>query len=186
MASHTATIDTSVLISLQCAGLLHAIPVVLDRVLVPRKVCEELKNREDQNHGALRALDDFAFFENCDEYNVASVEFLLQNREQLRKERDQGEAEAVVQAAQKGVTMVLTDDSLGRKWAAAHSVEPHGTLWICRELRYRGFLTELRPYFVRMVRAGRRLPLAVMNEFLEEFVELTISLDEFLTYTKKC
>jgi hypothetical protein len=57
--------------------------------------------------------------------------------------RDQGEAEAVIQASKRSADVVLTDDPLGKKWAEKHSLECHGTIWVCRELRFRGYLTEL-------------------------------------------
>jgi predicted nucleic acid-binding protein len=89
----------------------------------------------------------------------------LQTRRYLREGKDKGEAEAVIQAAQRAAQMVLTDDWLGREWAEKHARECHGAIWICYELRRRGFLDELRRYFVRMLDLGRWLPLAGMNGY---------------------
>jgi predicted nucleic acid-binding protein len=133
-----ATIDTSVLVSLQCAGLLAALSVQFDRVLVPSKVRAELQDGGEQNKATLDALRDYSLFENCDDYDPVLVQWLLNTRTVATPGRDQGEAEAVVQASQRGANMVLVDDPLGRSWAASHSIECHGTIWVCRELRRTG------------------------------------------------
>lgn len=174
-----ATIDTSVLVSLQCAELLRALAIQFDRVLVPAKVRSELHEGGDLNVSALAALSDYAIFESCDDYNPALVRLLLDTRRNAKKGRDEGEAEAVVQASERGAQMVLTDDALGREWAGKHSLECHGTIWVCRELRRTGYVRELRPYFLRLIQRGRRQPLSEMNEFLREFSEREISSDEY-------
>ena len=146
-----------------------------ERVLVPTMVRNELAAGGAKNQGALRALAEYAFFENCDEYDPALVSLLLGTRSSAKEGRDQGEAEAVIQAAQFRADMVLVDDSLGREWAAKHSLHCHGTIWICGELRRAGFLPELRKYFLLMLQGGRRQPVQEMNKFLREFGEQDIA-----------
>jgi predicted nucleic acid-binding protein len=170
-----ATIDTTVLVSLQCAELLGAVSVLFDRILVPARVREELATKAERNVTALKAIEEFAIFEHCDEYDQTSVELLLQTRKHLKKGRDRGEAEAVIQAAERPAQLVLTDDPLGRTWAQRYRRDCHGTIWICYELRRTGFLTELRPYFVRLLDQKRRQPLKHMNEYLREIGEAPIS-----------
>jgi len=67
----TATIDTSVLVSLQSADLLGAVSVLFNRLLVPAKVREELKKGGERNRNALKAIEDFAIFEHCNDYDPA-------------------------------------------------------------------------------------------------------------------
>jgi predicted nucleic acid-binding protein len=174
-----ATIDASVLLSLQSAELLGAVSVLFNRLLVPVNVRKELTDGGERSFPALKAIDEFAIFERCDVYDRASVDFLLQARKQRKEGKDKGEAEAVIQAAQRSAQMVLTDDWLGREWAEKHARECHGAIWICYELRRRGFLDELRLYFVRMLDLGRWLPLDGMNRYLEEFGEAPISKQEY-------
>jgi len=174
-----ATIDTSVLVSLQSAELLGAVSVLFDRLLVPAMVRKELEDGGENNQAALAAIADFAIFEHCDDYDPGLVKTLLDTREFLREGRDQGEAEAVIQAAQRSVKMTLIDDPLGREWARTHSIDCHGTIWLCRQLRHTGYLTELRCYFMRMIEHGRRQPLVDMNYFLQEFGESPISTDQY-------
>jgi predicted nucleic acid-binding protein len=174
-----ATIDTSVLVSLQHAGLLAALSVQFERVLVPVKVRSELRQGGERNEAALKALVDYSLFENCDDYDPALVRLLLDSRSLSREGRDEGEAEAVVQASQRGVKLVLTDDALGRKWAATHSLDCHGTIWVCVELRRTGYLMHLRPYFIRLIQSGRHMPLKEMNRFLVEFSETEIAVEDY-------
>lgn len=185
MPDLVATIDTSVLVSLQSAELLGAVAVLFNRILVPVKVRQELKQGGERNQTALRAIGEFAFFEHCDDYDQALVQLLLQTRKQLKKGRDEGEAEAVIQAAQGTARMVLTDDELGRDWARMHTRECHGTIWICYHLRLNGFLIELRPYFLKMLQHRRRQPLPEMNQYLQELGESPISPEEYSNYMKK-
>jgi predicted nucleic acid-binding protein len=180
-----ATIDTTVLVSLQSAELLGAISVLFNRILVPVKVREELKVGGERNAQALTAIEDFAIFEHCDDFDHTSVELLLQTRKHLKSGRDQGEAEAVIQAAERPAQIVLTDDPLGREWARRHAQDCHGTIWICYQLRHTGFLAELRSYYVRMLEKGRRQPLNGMNEYLQELGESPISSEEYRGYMKK-
>jgi predicted nucleic acid-binding protein len=175
----TATIDTSVLVGLQAAGLLGALSVKFDRVLVPAKVRSELEHGGERNVAALTALADYAIFEACDDYDSALVRLLLDTRESLRQGRDEGEAEAVIQASQRSASMVLVDDPLGRRWAVNHGLECHGTIWLCREFRRTGYVSELRPYYVRLIRSGSRQPLGEMNNFLQEFGEAPVTDEEF-------
>ena len=165
MPDVTATIDTSVLVSLQAADLIGAVSVLFDHLLVPAKVRKELIDGGKRNSSALGALKRFAFLKHCDDYNPELVQVLLDTRQHRKEGRDEGEAEAVIQAAQKRANMVLTDDALGREWAHRHSLECHGTVWICRELRRTGSLTELRPRYLRMLGSGRRHPIEVINEY---------------------
>jgi predicted nucleic acid-binding protein len=174
-----ATIDTSVLVSLQFAGLLGALSVQFERVLVPSKVRAELRDGGERNRAALEALSDYSLFENCDEYYPDLVRLLLDTRSAAKEGRDEGEAEAVVQASQRGANLVLMDDPLGRNWAASHSIECHGTIWVCRELRRTGYLTQLRPYYIKLIQSGRRQPLDQMNTFLQEFAEMEVTSEEY-------
>jgi predicted nucleic acid-binding protein len=179
----TATIDTSVLVSLQSADLLGAVSVLFERLLVPSKVREELERGGERNDRARRAISEFAIFEDCNDYDPSLVRLLMDTRENMRLGRDQGEAEAVIQAASRPTTMVLADDLLARKWARSHARECHGTIWICHELRAKGYLVELRRYYIRLLRSGRRQPREVMNEHLLEFHEPPITEEEFRQYT---
>src|SRR5271156_5538065 len=127
-----------------------------------------------RNDAVFRALEEFAIFQPCDDYNKELVDLLLDTRSQLRKGRDEGEAEAVIQASKLDVAIVLTDDALGREWAEQHTRNPHGTLWILDRLRTNGFITELRPLFLKSITDKRRQPIDLMNQILDRHSEKLI------------
>jgi len=145
---------------------------------VPAAVRREIAAKSHQNTAALQALDEFAIFDPCDDYDPASVEVLLQDRTYRRKGKDQGEAEAVVQAAKRSAQMVLVDDALGRNWAEKMSLECHGTLWIFDQLRTLEYILKIRPLFEQLLRDHRRQPLSAMNVILKKYGEPAITNEE--------
>ncbi|MGA3188867.1 MAG: hypothetical protein ABSF22_17315 [Bryobacteraceae bacterium] len=179
MAERVATIDTSVLLSLQSTGMIGAVSVLFTRLLVPVAVRRELAADGRKNSAAVRALEEFQIFDACNDYDAASVDVLLQERTHRGAGRDEGEAEAVVQAAQRSAQMVLVDDALGRSWAKGMALEFHGTLWIFEQLRTIEYVTKLRPHFEQLLRSQRRQPRAVMNEYLRQYDEPEINEEEF-------
>ena len=163
-----ATIDTSVLISLQRVELLAALSTLFRRVLVPAAVAVELARGPDRP--TLEAIDRLAFFERCTEVDGAVLQLLLDTKKS-RAGRDTGEAEAVAQGVQFSVRMVLVDDQLGREWARRFLLECHGTLWILDRLREAGMLAELRSHFALLVDGNRRQPIKIMNQILQRYGE---------------
>jgi predicted nucleic acid-binding protein len=178
LSEHNSTIDTSTLLSLRCAGVLGAISLLFSRILVPRAVWAELAKGGLKNEAIESVLAEYGFFERCADYDRSRVQLLLDTRESRKEGRDEGEAEAVIQAQERSCGMVLVDDSLGRSWAVRHGLECHGTLWVLQELRRRGILRTLRPHFEALIRGHRRQPLEAMNKILAEFAEPPISADE--------
>jgi predicted nucleic acid-binding protein len=159
--------------------MVGAISVLFNRILVPRAVRAEIAAGGERNRAVTAALADFAIFEPCDDYEAALVRLLLDTRAALAEGEDQGEAEAIVQAARRSADMILVDDALGRRWAEAHSIECHGTLWLFDELRFRGYLGEVRPHFEQLIRTQRRQPLELMNSLLRRYGEQEITAQDF-------
>ena len=184
MLEHSSTIDTSTLLSLRCAGVLGAISLLFDRILVPRAVWAELAKGGPQNEAIEGVLAEYGFFEKCADYDAVRVRLLLDTRASGKQGRDEGEAEAIIQAQERSCGMVLVDDNLGRSWAGRHSLEFHGTLWVLRELRNRGALRTVRPHFEALIRGHRRQPLPAMNKILVEFGEAQITEDEKMLLEK--
>jgi predicted nucleic acid-binding protein len=178
VTEHTSTIDTSTLLSLRCAGVLRDISLLFNRIFVPRAVWAELAKGGPDNDAIGDVLAEYAFIEKCEQYEPMGVQLLLLERRNRREGKDEGEAEAVIQARDRACNMVLVDDKLGRSWAASHRLEYHGTLWVLQELRRREVVRSLRPRFEALIRGHRRQPLAEMNRILAEFGEPGISADE--------
>jgi predicted nucleic acid-binding protein len=178
VAQDSSTIDTSVLVSLQCVGLLGALAVLFRQILVPRTVRREVGEGRSRNELVARALAEYAIFLPCDDCSLPNVRLLLDTRAAQEEGRDEGEAEAVVQAAERNC-MVLVDDKLGRIWARGHALDYHGTLWVLWELRRKETIRELRPFFEALIRGRRRQPREEMNTILAKFGEEEISVEEY-------
>ena len=170
-----STLDSSCIIALDSLDLLPQLSFLFSRALLPQAVRKELHRRRRTKDRLRRLRDSYAFLENCDEYDKATVDMLLLERSgQIL--RDRGEAEAVVQAASNG-TMVITDDAWGRSLAASYNLECHGTIWILRRLFEMGLLTAsaVRRGFVDLGRGKIRLPRDTVNAFLIEIGEFPLA-----------
>lgn len=89
-----------------------------------------------------------------------------------RANRDRGEAEAVVQAAERGAA-VIVDDKWGRELARKFALEYHGTIWILGRFHELGLLSApgLRAHLVALRLRGIRLPRTEVNNLLSKVGE---------------
>src|SRR5580698_1426633 len=99
MRRRRCTIDTSCLIALDILRMTRLLSFLFDVVLVPRAVRREFYKRRAGKDQMRRLFKDFAFVRPCSDYEQSAVDLYLIERARLDA-RDQGEAEAVVQAAQ--------------------------------------------------------------------------------------
>ena len=113
-----------------------------------------------------RLFKDFAFVRPCNDYEQSAVEIYLIERARLDA-RDQGEAEAVVQAAQAGAA-VIVDDAWGREIATKSELEVHGTFWLLQQFHNLELMSasDLRQSFATLRENGRRLPWSAIDAFL--------------------
>jgi predicted nucleic acid-binding protein len=168
----TATIDSTCLIALESLDLLPKLSVLFDRVWIPKAVREETAKRHRRKQRITAIINRYAFYERCEVADQVRVELLLTGGvRSSQPKRHRGEAEAVIQATERGATTVLVDDPDGRGWAHSHRLECHGTIWVLRELRRIGVIPALEPMFRRLKRAGHRLPKPEINAVLRDFGE---------------
>src|SRR3954464_15749699 len=128
MRQPICTIDASTAIALDWIDVFSQLSFLFSRILLPKAVRTELFRRRTMKDRVRSRLDSLAFFERCDDYDQTAVDILLIERGTLGLE-DRGEAEAVVQAAERGA-MVLVDDAWGRKLAERLECDVHGTFWV--------------------------------------------------------
>jgi predicted nucleic acid-binding protein len=124
-----ATIDSSCLIALDRLDLMAQATFLFSRLLVPKAVRKDLNDRRQMKDRMKRRFTELRLLERCNAYDQAAVDLLLIERARTGTE-DRGEAEAVVQAAKTGAT-VIVDDAWGRTLARNHSLECHGTPGCC-------------------------------------------------------
>lgn len=166
MRRRRCTIDTSCLIALDILGLIPRLSLLFEIVLVPRAVRREFYKRRVAKNQMRRFFRDFAFVRPCNDYERGAVEVYLIERARQDK-RDQGEAEAVVQAAQFGAA-VIVDDAWGREIAEKSELEVHGTFWLMQQFHGLGVLSAsaTRECFTLLRVNDRRLPWPMVNSFL--------------------
>jgi predicted nucleic acid-binding protein len=126
----TAVIDSTPLINLVHLELVSELSLFFDVIYVPRHVQIEV-NRKHRFRYLLRELLYKSILERCaiaDKTNVAL----------LRLEIDEGEAEALVQAQEKGAAFFIGDDRRAREIAEAQGLKAVGTVGILARLRLEG------------------------------------------------
>lgn len=163
-----STIDTSCVIALDAIDLIPRLSFLFSRVWLPKAVRAELFRRRRTKDRLRALLDEYDFLQNCDEYDHGAVDVLLIEWKGKGK-RDRGEAEAIVQAAASGATVII-DERRGRKLAANFQLECRGTIWILRRFYELHLLTapELRACLVRLQHLKLRFPQREANALLAE------------------
>jgi predicted nucleic acid-binding protein len=151
--------------------LIPQLSLLFDVVLVPKAVRKEFYKRRAAKDQLRRLLNNFAFVRRCDDYEQSAVDLYLIERAR-QDTRDRGEAEAVVQAAQFGAT-VIVDDAWGRALAKKSALEVHGTFWLLQQFHNLGLLSaaSTRESFLALRKTHRRLPWDEVNLFLRAIGE---------------
>jgi predicted nucleic acid-binding protein len=169
------TIDSSCIIALDHLRLIPQLSFLFSRVLLPKAVRNELFKRRDTKDRLQALLNDYAFLERCDDYDKTAVDILLIERA-VQGVKDRGEAEAVVQASEKGAT-VIVDDRWGRELAGNFGREFHGTFWILQQFVRLGLLSpsSARSHFLELYQQDARLPWDAVNAFLADIGEAPLT-----------
>jgi predicted nucleic acid-binding protein len=156
----TAIIDSSCLINLIHLDLASKLILFFDRVYVPRNVQTEF-NRKHRSRYRLNKLFRAGVFERC----VCSDETRFRI---LRFEIDAGEAEALVQAQEKGAEFVLVDERRAREIGVRQGLTPCGTVRLLARLRQDGHAADT---WVLVRRLRRELGFRVRDDVVENAIE---------------
>jgi len=158
-----AVIDSSPLINLAHLGLAVELVRYFDKVYVPRAVQREV-NRKGRFRYRLNRLYQTGIFAKCaagDEWNIRK----------LRGDVGEGEAEALIQAQEKGAAFFLGDDARAREIAESMGagLKPVGTLRLLASLNLQGRAPELRS-LVRILQ--RDLGFRVSDRIVKRALEI--------------
>ncbi len=172
MRRPACVIDSSCVVALDHLDLFPQLTFLFSEVLLPQAVRRDLFKRRVSKDRLRSFFSSFAFIRRCDRYDQAAVDVLLAGR---RANRDRGEAEAVVQASERGAA-VIVDDKLGRDLARNFALEYHGTIWILGRFHELGLVSasDLRAHFVALHVRGIRLPRTEVNSLLRGVGEATL------------
>ena len=157
----TAVIDSSCLINLIHLDLASKLILFFDRVYIPRNVQTEF-NKKHRSRYRLNKLFRSGVFEKCtckDETNFRILRF----------EVDAGEAEALVQAQERGAEFVLVDERRAREIGVRQGLTPCGTVRLLARLRQDGHADDT---WVLVRRLRRELRFRVGDDVVEKAIEI--------------
>jgi predicted nucleic acid-binding protein len=130
----TAVVDSSPLINLVHLELAEMLHFYFDTIYVPRMVQREV-NRKSKFRHRLNKLYSKGVFKRC--LVVDAVSVLL-----LDDELDEGEAEALVQASEKGVAVFIGDEKDARSMSEKRGLRPVGTARLLARMHLEGYAAE--------------------------------------------
>lgn len=157
--------DTSPVGSLFLISRLDLLPAVFGKVIIPRKVLEELTVLETDFGHDLAQVKTAAWLEIRVPGDSQAVQY-------LQKSLDQGESEAIVLAQELKADFVLIDESEGRKIAQEAGLRVIGLLGILIQAKRMGLIERVKPILDELSKkAAFRIAKALYEEVLRQVDE---------------
>jgi predicted nucleic acid-binding protein len=133
VGARIAIIDASVLIQLIRFQQEYSLAIAFDAILVPDAVRKELK--KGQARKRLRRLVKGGLYQPCSAANTSQIDLVKQHISRARPRKDRGESEAIVQAMERNVSVILVEDRKAQTIARRHGLDPMGLQALCKVLR---------------------------------------------------
>ncbi len=149
--------NTSPLIALKHAGLIEKLSLVFRKVIVPPSVMKELSVKEREYFQSLSFLS----VEEPHNKNVVTV---------LKTVVDEGEAEAIALALEKGHVLII-DDLKGRKLARRLGLRIIGTLGLLKVMKLKGLVREVKPFIEKLIEKGFYIDEDLVKKLLSDVGE---------------
>lgn len=92
---------------------------------------------------------------------------------------DYGESESVILYKELNADFLLIDDKKARKIAENFEVKCIGTLGVLSVAKEKGFINELRPFFITFLNNNRYYSIKILNKLLERYNEMKIQHKEY-------
>src|SRR5204863_227571 len=132
--------------------LVRNLSVLYTAVYVPRYVIKELGRKAHVRHQLLNAMRRFSFLKKCSVESNTDAMLLYDRRLSPAFPIDRGEAEAIVQARELGVSEVIIDEKRGRRIAVAHSLRVRGVVGLLTELKRDKLISDVKPLIYKLMR----------------------------------
>ena len=130
--------DTSPLINLAAIGQLNLIPQLFGSVVLPQAVFDEITIRGRGKAGSTDIQNaDWVVVQQCNNRIFVN---------QLLKDLDLGESEAIALALELGTTSLLIDEATGRSFALHYQLKPIGILGILLEAKAKNLISTVQPH----------------------------------------
>ncbi len=139
--------DTSPVSNLLRIGQLHLLKLVFQNVVIPGKVMDELLVLRQRGID----LAELVNAEWIEVKNPAQNDFLVR----LKRELDEGEAEAIALAKELGADTLIIDELQGRAVAVREGLQIIGVLGILLEAKKLRHLPEIRPVLDMLINKAK-------------------------------
>ncbi|MCE4606779.1 MAG: DUF3368 domain-containing protein [Desulfurococcales archaeon] len=153
----TAVSDTSPLIAVKHAGLLEKLGFLFHVIIVPPSVLRELSVKEEDQFKGLSFLS----MEEPHDRRIVGV---------LNTIVDEGEAEAIALALEKG-SLLIIDDLKGRKLAGKLGLKIIGTLGLLKTMKLKGIIKEVKPAIEKLEEEGFYLSKDLIDTLVSDVKE---------------
>lgn len=147
--------DSSPLISLAVLDLLELVNVLFTEIIVPSEVFQEIEASKDKRESA--KIKEFI------KDRIRSPKSIKPLKDKLGK----GETEAINLSLEMNVDLLIIDDKRARNAAESYNIKCIGTLGLLTLAKKKGFIEELREYFIRLIENKRYLSIDLLNRVLQ-------------------
>jgi predicted nucleic acid-binding protein len=145
MHDRVIIVNTTPLIALSAAGCIEALPLLYERVFVPREVAEEIRAGGAQALGVRELLETPKLEVQVEHSAIPAY---------LANALDRGEAAVIATALAKGIRLVCIDETVGRRAARLAGLEITGSIGILIKAKRQGFPVVVRDAIRRMRERG--------------------------------
>ncbi len=154
-------IDTSPLISFAVLDLLGVLEKLFPSTFVPQAVYREIEaggNKGDKRE-YIEYIEILKFVKDRVSHPV--------EKKLLHPKLGKGETEAITLSLRLKADILLLDDKKARTTAESHGIKCIGTLGMLTLAKKKGFIKELRKYFIQLIQNERYFSLPLLNRILE-------------------
>lgn len=159
-------IDSSSIMALLSLNLLQQLELLYKKIHIPFQVLEEV-SRKGRSRYQLNNLMKRTTFQKCIVIKKEQVELL-----QADKKLDSGEAQAIVQAKEKGVNILLIDEKKARRIAQGYEIKVIGILAILCRFKQLQIISDVKSCIKILKRKNFRFSPEIESKILQEANEL--------------
>lgn len=139
-----AVINTTPLISLAIINNLSLLDELFEKVYIPNAVFKEATRKEKRKTKFIETWGKNKILNIIDVKEKAALELIL----------DEGEAEVIVLAQEKGIDIVIIDEDKARKIAKLNNLNVTGTIGILLDAKKYGKILQLKPFLDKLIAEG--------------------------------
>jgi len=152
--------------------LLPKLVLRYNTIFIPKYVREELDRKRQSRHQLRKLLKQYTFFKECSVANEVDARLLYDHNLIPTPPLDRGEAEAIIQARERGITDVLIDERKGRLIAQRLTLNARGVLNLLAEFKKMKVIQEAKPLVDKLIKDLRfRIEDKLLRQWLVEIGE---------------